>query len=298
MASGPEVSVVISTYNREALLAQALESVFAQTLRPFEVIVADDGSTDGTRDLLAGYGSRVQTLFLAHVGYPSPVKNAAIGAAKGEIIALLDSDDIWLPDKLQRQVALLEQNPRFGFVYGNAVFLDVEGATSAPALSAGQLRSGHILRDLVHDMFIIPSTLLVRRGILDQAGLFDENMRASECYPFALRLAYLAEAGCIADPVAHIRRHPGQASLMRGAENFAGAIMGLDRFVDTHALPYRIRFEARRTLARLHIHLARVYCGEGNWQTAGRHVASALASYPLHRPAWRWAVLSLTKRQR
>lgn len=292
------VSVVISTYNRANLLAEALQSVFAQTVPPLEVVVADDGSTDGTQALLAGYGDRVRALFLAHAGYPSPVKNAAIREAKGEIIALLDSDDLWLPDKLERQLALIDQNPRLGFVYGQAVFLYPDGTISPPVLSAHQLRMGNILRDLLRNMFIIPSTLLVRRAVLEQAGLFDEDMHASECYPFVLRLAHVAEAGCLAYPVARIRRHPGQASLMRGIENYEQAIFGLERFARTQLLPWGIRLEARRALARHHAHLARAYCGAGDWSRGRSHAASALAAYPLHRPAWRWAALALGKRQR
>jgi len=135
MTTKPRVSVIIRTYNRAAYLCEAIESVFAQTFRDFELIVVDDGSTDATRDLLARYDGRLTPIILDHTANQAAVMNAGIHAARGEFVAFLDDDDIWLPNKLQRQVALLDSDIRFGFAYGNARLLHSDGHVSAPALA-------------------------------------------------------------------------------------------------------------------------------------------------------------------
>ncbi|MCZ7569710.1 MAG: glycosyltransferase [Ardenticatenaceae bacterium] len=288
----PRVSVIIATYNRETLLPDAIESVFSQTHRDLELIVADDGSTDDTRGLLATYGSRLRALFLPHAGSPTPVLNAGIRAARGEFIAFLDSDDVWLPDKLARQLALFDRQPRLGFVYGNLVFLDPDGTISGPVVPSHQLRSGTILRDLVRDMFVHPSTLVVRRALLDQVGLLEAAAGPVEHYSLLLRLARASEAGCIPEPVALIRRHAGQFNLVHGARQYEYTIMTLERLA-SGPLPWSVRFEVRRTLARHQTHLARVYLSDGDRNRAHQHLVRAIRAYPLHRPTWRWVLRAL-----
>lgn len=288
----PRVTVVIPTYNRAALLPEAIESVFAQTYRDLELIVADDGSTDDTRALLAGYQSRLRTLFLPHAGSPTPALNAAIAAARGEAIAFLDSDDVWFPDKLARQLALLDQKPHLGFVYGNLLFLDSDGTTSQPVVPPHQLRGGSILQDLVKGMFIHPSTLVVRRALLDRVGLLEEEAGPAEHYSLALRLARASEAGCVPEPVALIRRHAGQNNLLHGARHYEFAILVLERLA-AGPLPWPVRFEVRRSLARHHTHLARMSLSDGERARARQHLARAARAYPLHGPTWRWLFRAL-----
>jgi len=291
------VSVIIPTYNRVALLPEAIDSVFAQTYRDIELIVVDDGSTDDTRDLLAGYGNRLQALFLPHAGYPPPALNAGIRAAHGEFIAFLDSDDRWLPDKLDRQMALLDGAPQCGFAYGNVAFLYPDGSISPAVIPPKQLPSGRILRDLVRNMFIHPSTLIVRRTLLERVGLFDEDAHGNTEYALILRLARLSEATCIPEPVALVRRHAGQYSESLGGHNYELALLALERLA-REPLPWSVRLEVRRSSARYHTHLARLHLLVGErdralLSAAKDHLAQALRAYPLHRPAWGWAVRAL-----
>src|SRR5919204_5434173 len=103
-----QVSVIVRSYNRAAYLAQALESVLGQTRPPDQVLVVDDGSTDATLALLDTYRASVEVIALPHSGNPARVLNAGLEAATGDIVALLDSDDVWLPYKLERQLHLFE----------------------------------------------------------------------------------------------------------------------------------------------------------------------------------------------
>ncbi len=111
MSAQIPVSVIIPTYNRAALVAEAVASVLAQTWRDFEVLVVDDGSTDGTIEALAPYASRLRLLRRESRGGVSAARNTGIKAARGEWLAFLDSDDLWLPEKLSRQMAYLAAHP-------------------------------------------------------------------------------------------------------------------------------------------------------------------------------------------
>lgn len=164
----PEISVIIPVYNGERFLAEALASVAAQTYRPIEVIVADDGSTDGSAALAEVY-SGTRCLKLPHLGV-SAARNSAIGAARGDWLAFLDCDDIWLPDRLAVQVAAMAAFP------GTAVFLGrkrilIDGPRPAWYDGPG---TGADLPSYE------PSTWLVRRDAFEAAGMFDTSMTIGE----------------------------------------------------------------------------------------------------------------------
>ena len=192
----PRVSVIIPTYNRADFIAYAIDSVLAQTLQDFEIIVADDGSTDETDRVLESYGDRVRYVRLDHSGLPATVRNAALQLAQGDYVAFLDSDDGWLPHKIEQQVRILDDNPNVGLVHSNALVLEVgQDKPSRLYFEDEKRRNGKVLRDLLQDNFVITSTAIVRRSLLKQAGSFDENrlLRAIEDYDLWLRIAALSE---------------------------------------------------------------------------------------------------------
>jgi glycosyltransferase involved in cell wall biosynthesis len=164
------VSVVIAVYNAEAYIAEAIESVLGQTIPPDEVIVIDDGSTDGTRDVLGRFGDRIVVHTQSNSGQAIAV-NKALTIARGELIGFCDADDLWTPRKLELQLALLE---RQGDV--EAVFGKVEQFVSADVPDAQRER-------LKPAVAIMPGELkqcmLIRRAALDRAGPFDESLPAT-----------------------------------------------------------------------------------------------------------------------
>jgi len=173
-------------------LPQALESIFAQTYQNFEVIVSDDGSTDNTEELLRQYGDRVIYLKIIHSGLPSVARNAALNQANGKYIAFLDSDDVWLPEKLKIQVDALENNLRLGLVCSNAFLTNSDGKESNQLYQIpGKGGSGSIFLDLLRDNYIITSSVMVRREIIQKIGKFSEaiELRAIEDYVLWLRIA-------------------------------------------------------------------------------------------------------------
>jgi len=292
----PRVSVVIRTYNRAHLLGEAIESVLGQTIRDLELIVVDDGSTDETPDLLDRYSGRIRAVFLAHTANPAAVFNAGIRLAQGEYVAFLDSDDIWLPDKLARQLESLESDSRFGFAYGNLRLLYQDGRLSAPALSPAEIVKGSVLRTMVRNMCIHPSTVVVRREWFDRRGLFDESIPICEDFFFFLDLARLTDAVGISKPMSLIRQHPGQISTRWGLRNYESAIDALEGLLRHRDLPTDVRLEAHRSIARYHTHLAKALIETGRITESRSHIVRALWRYPLHPPAWRWGLRAFLAR--
>ena len=217
----PKVSIIIPTYNRAGLLPQALESVFAQTYQNFEVIVSDDGSTDNTEAVIQQFGDRVTYLKNNHSGLPSVARNTALNQANGKYIAFLDSDDLWLPDKLKIQVDVLENNPRVGLVCSNAFLIDADGEEQSDQLFQipGKGGSGSVFLDLLRDNYIITSSVMVRREIIQKIGKFSEaiELRAIEDYALWLRIALEWEVKYFEAPLVVYRDSP-QTSIRKEQE--------------------------------------------------------------------------------
>jgi glycosyltransferase involved in cell wall biosynthesis/predicted SAM-dependent methyltransferase len=223
----PRVSVILPTYNRASLLKYALDSVMSQTYRDLEVIVVDDGSTDKTAEIAESYSRGVRYFYIEHSGLPSVPRNAGLRLAQGDYVAFLDSDDEWLPVKLERQVEVLETHPAVGLVCSNALAL--EHGQSAPGrvyLRDDQGASGWVLAKLLADNFVITSTAVMRRSLLSRTGLFSQDplLRALEDYDLWLRIAthgqiyYLPEALAIYrdDPVDSIRTKQSRSCHWQG----------------------------------------------------------------------------------
>ncbi|MBI1854242.1 MAG: glycosyltransferase [Planctomycetes bacterium] len=213
----PRVSVVIPTWNREQLVLRAVRSALAQTYRNIEVIVVDDGSTDGTFGALKEVASTDPRLLVVpseHTGLPAAARNRGIDVARGRYVAFLDSDDEWLPGKLETQVAQIESRPGLCLTYSDAWVEENESRRATTLLEAYPLREARVFGPLVLGNFIPTSTVLVRRSALRLAGGFDEarRLRAFEDYDLWLRISLRGEIGCIREPLAVYHRHGSNLS--------------------------------------------------------------------------------------
>ncbi|MDN5940317.1 MAG: glycosyltransferase [Nitrospira sp.] len=208
------VSVVIPTYNRFPHLCRAVDSVLKQTYRDSEIIVVDDGSTDETPQTFSKLYPQVNYHYSQHSGLPAVARNVGVRAATGEYVAFLDSDDQWLPEKLAQQIAIMDEQPAAGLVCSNAfVINNDDDRTNNLYLQAHQGKSGRVLEELFEDNFVIASTAIVRRSILDQVGLFAEQraLRAVEDYDLWLRIAIVSEAVFIPHALAVYRDAPSKS---------------------------------------------------------------------------------------
>ncbi len=209
----PLVSVVIPAYNAAKYIGETLESVRAQTFRDHEIIVVDDGSADNSLDIAAGFGSIV-CLRQPNRG-AAAARNAGIRAARGEYIAFLDADDLWLPGKLEKQMAYLEANPGKAWIYSDALVF--ESATNRTICRIGartRLHEGAVLQPLLLRSFIPSATPVVKRDALFAANLFDESpeRRVIEDWCLWLRLAARHPVALLDEPLARIRLHGENSS--------------------------------------------------------------------------------------
>jgi glycosyltransferase involved in cell wall biosynthesis len=211
--SKPLISVVIPAYNAEKYLAEALESVRAQTFSDYEILVIDDGSTDRTAEIASSYDG---VLFLTQNNRgAAAARNAGIRAARGAYVAFLDADDTWLPSKLEKQAARLLDNPRNQWTYTDAWVFDA--ATQRTLCRIGErirLHQGDILPPLLLRCFIPSATPVVKRTALIEAGLFDEarERRVIEDWSLWLRIAERHTVALIDEPLAMIRMHASNTS--------------------------------------------------------------------------------------
>ena len=284
MSPRPRVTVVITTYNRAPLLVEAVESVLNQTYRDFELIVADDGSTDDTAQRLSAYGSRLRYLPLAHDGRPEVVRNQAIAAARGGFFAFLDDDDLWHEEKLSGAMALLEGDPRLGYVYGDCRFLDTDGSLSPPLLSPRQRTTENVFADLLQGCFVHPSTVVIRRSVFEEVGPFPETFLCQGDYYLWLRAAHTAPVACVTEPLVYLRRYPDSLALRWRLRNLENAILVVERVRREVPLTWGQRWRSRRTLSRWHATLG---LRRRSARAARRDLLRSLFMNPLQRTAWR-----------
>jgi glycosyltransferase involved in cell wall biosynthesis len=206
----PPVSVIVPTYNTLAYLPVAIESILNQTFADFEIILVNDGSTDGTEEWVKTLTDpRIRYVYQDNQGL-SAARNTGIQLASGQYIALLDADDAWEPTKLAQQVAYLNTNPEVGMVHTWVSFMDGEG------LSTGRIwktsATGWALPQLLHRNDVAVLSVLVRRDCFEKIGDFDTSLRSLEDWEMWLRLAVLYPIGIIQEPLAKYRQLPGSMS--------------------------------------------------------------------------------------
>lgn len=211
------ISVIIPTYNRASYLAEAVQSVLAQTYfrnssqhDEFEVLIVDDGSTDQTSRLLASWPKQVKYYFQEHAGV-SQARNRGLELARGNFIAFLDSDDLWLQDKIGVQMSFLKAFPKAKVCYTEENWIK-KGMWANPK-KKHQKYSGWIFDKVLPLCLISLSSALFRREVFVQVGKFDESLPACEDYDFGLRLAQKFPVYLISKPLI-IKRggHPDQLS--------------------------------------------------------------------------------------
>lgn len=207
----PRVSVVIPAYNCERFISTAIDSVLGQTYRDFEIVVVNDGSTDGTDEILSGYGSKIKKICQQNKG-PAGARNAGVANASGEYIAFLDQDDAWLPDKLKLQLELFDKNDKLGLVYTDTYIVD-DGRFDDPVksglrtFSIRKPRRENVFKDLFLENFISTSSVMVRKDCILKAGDFDPSVVPSEDYDMWLRVTFMSEADYVAAPLVKYRDH-------------------------------------------------------------------------------------------
>ena len=244
-SDNPLVSVVLTTYNRKELLGRALRSVCAQTHAPDEIIVCDDGSTDGTEHTLSIEFPSVIWLKQENQGVSS-ARNLGIRNSRGSWIALLDSDDEWKPEKLERQITCITSNPGL-----QASHTDEEWIRNGNQVTPPKFLDKSPLDLFVRSLrrcLICPSSILIQREVFSDIGFFDESLTVCEDYDFWLRLLLLTEPTLV-DQKLVIKHggHPDQLSTSTwGMDRFR--VKSLEKLLENRKLPDKRRHEVWKAL--------------------------------------------------
>lgn len=238
----PTVSIIIPTYNRSHIIGRALQSVLNQTYRDFEVIVADDGSTDGTEAVVKEFNDeRIRYIRHEENKGVSAARNTAIKAAEGKYIAFQDSDDVWLEDKLEKQMKAFETvPPEVGIVYTGLWKIKGEEKEYVPQDHVKQ-KEGNIFSRLLHGTFICPSVAVVRKECFETAGMFDENMRSHEDWDLFLRMSKHYQFKYIDEPLVIKYLHEDNLS-----DNIEESIKGYEYLIGKHAAEFSKEIMAKR----------------------------------------------------
>jgi GT2 family glycosyltransferase len=227
------VSVVVPVRNGERLIGRSLTSALAQTFEPLEIIVVDDGSTDGTVaivEALAARDGRLRLCRRAHSGV-SATRNFGAEQSRGDFIAPLDADDLWHPEKISRQMVAMQKSSNIGLVYCWAVEID-ESDCIIPPIRPGRLAEGNVLVEMIAKAGVIPSggNPLIRRSYFDAVGGYDTRVTHGEDWKLYLALAAICEFAVVPKHLVGYRRSTASASrnitaMAHGMDAVAGWIV-------------------------------------------------------------------------
>jgi glycosyltransferase involved in cell wall biosynthesis len=283
-----KISVVIPAYNAARFVPRCLASVFAQTLKPDEVIVVDDGSTDSTAALAAELGAKVIS---QPNGGLSAARNTGIRNASGGWIALLDADDIWAPEKLERQAACIQSGTVL--VYTGIRYFDDNGIRREN-LATDAIAAKKMLR--YHDS-ITPSTVLARREMLMRDGGFREEIRACEDWEMWVRLQHLGRFEVVPDSLTDIYLHSDSLSA-----NPERMLLALDQIIDTTLLSDLSGFRRwvwRRRICAHQLQSAALIARDNRLKGELRYMYRSLCAWPS--PFWeprRFVILAVSVKNR
>jgi len=240
------ISVIIPAHNAARFIEEAVRSVLSQTYGNLEIIVVDDGSTDDTYERVAAFGPRI-TLIRQANGGAAVARNTGIRCSRGEYVAFLDADDVWLAEKTARLLSILEREPGAAVAYHGYAAIDDAGAVVGQPVIP--VHEGDVLEPLLLRCFFGPPMVMIRRTCLDSVGLFDPVLRLGQDWDLFLRIALAGyRVRCVPEALVLCRTHQGNTTRdpARAAEF---GRMVLDRTFADPRLPAQFRTHAFRATA-------------------------------------------------
>lgn len=271
------VSVIIPAYNRAHYVREAIESALQQTHRPLEVIVVDDGSTDETPQVLATYSEPVRVFRQVNQGVAA-ARNFGVSHARGEYVAFLDSDDLWHPEKLEKQIERFEADPELGLVHCGMETFDDAGRVLEVNIDGAEGWVSHEMLLLRRLVIIAPgSSLMVPRRVFDEVGGFDVRLPPSEDWDLSYRIASRYRVGFVRAPHVRYRQHPGGIHLNTAKMERAMMLIFEKAFASPDARVQRYR---RSAYGRIHLILAGCYFTQRNLRGFFKHAFRSLSYDP------------------
>ena len=273
----PKVSICIPTYNRKVYLKQTIESVFAQTYKDYEVILVDDGSTDGTAEMVKNTGLPIRYHWQKNSG-EAVARNKMIKLAQGEFITFVDSDDLLVHDAVEKMINLMEAEDGQVIVYGPYQRIDQHG--NIYGRYKRKQHSGYITEYLFKSIFVYSCGSLFPKRVLESEGGFDTSLPVCSDYDFWLRLSLKYQFVALAEPTFKRRRHLGNISAL-STENRLLELKVLERFYyekgGDKVVPKKI---AMRRLSREEYRVAVAAMKEEKLQVAREYLKKSFLHYP------------------
>jgi len=289
----PKVSVCIPTYNRKDYLKEALESVFAQTYKDYEVVIVDDGSTDGTEDMLKDAGCDVRYYWAEHIGQAA-ARNKLIELAYGEYITFLDSDDLLFPDAVEKLMDVIDSYGHEVFAYGSHIGVGENGST----LRTGQpkLPSGNIVTKLFEYIHVHSCGTMCAKRIYERQGGFDTSLKRCAVYKLLLELSLQYQFFPVDGPIYKRRRHKENLA----DHSFANRKTELEVLEDFYfnaggkeLIPWH---RAMRRLSKEGYRVGRAAIREGLTEQACKFLAQSFWRYPNTKSLIHWTRAVLKSR--
>lgn len=273
-----KVSVILPTHNRADLLQSAVHSVLNQTFRDFELIIIDDHSTDHTTNVIKRFNDK-RINYLQNTGKngPSIARNFGMKNATGKYIAFLDDDDEWFPDKLEKQIKILDlAKPDVCGIYSRPLI--IERKTGNVILNETKVKKlrGSLLSQLMIKNPIQTSTLIIRKVCIDKIGMFDENMRYMEDRDLFIRLAMNWDFEYIDEPLTK-KFHHGYEHL---SENLSGQTIGREVILRRYSDLLKTK---KRSWSLMHICLGAQYCQMGKMKKGRKNLLKGIVIYPFNK---------------
>ena len=240
-----KISVIIPTYNRKKTLARAIQSVINQSLSPFEILIIDDGSNDGTEEWVKENFQNIKYIYQNNHGVSS-ARNIGIENANGDWVAFLDSDDEWLPNKLYEQVKAIDSNPEMKFFHTNEIW--IRNGIRVNQMKKHKKYGGYIFEKCLDICRISPSSVLIQKEVFEIIGIFDESLRVCEDYDLWLRITSKYPVVFLDIPLIYkYGGHVDQLSKVNdGIESYR--IQSLEKIIKSGFLSYEQKVMAVNTL--------------------------------------------------
>jgi len=286
LRQNPKISVIIPTYNRADLITRAISSVLNQTYKSFEIIVIDDGSTDNTKEVLKSYIEKKQIKYLYQQNHgPAAARNLGIKYSKGELIAFLDSDDEWLPEKLEKQIKIFNEskNARLGVVYCDVAIMEGrKQIAERRSIYKGKIFPQILEKDIVWG----GSSAMVNRKIFSVCGNFDENLPESDDWELWIRVSKKFNFDFVPEVLVKQYVHPGSLSVtIPKLKKIKAYQYILKKFLKDYQNNPKI-------FSNYLCHLGSLYCQAGNISEGQKLFIKALSQSPLNMNTYLYFLVS------
>ncbi len=299
-----KVSVVIPTYNCAQYITEAVESVLNQTYKDFEIIVVDDGSRDNTKEVIKRYLNKIKYIYQQNSG-PSAARNRGIKEAKGEYIAFLDADDIWLPQKLELQIKFMEKE--VGLIFSDMILFNEKGIIKnsflkeklffnklsiKPLSSTEKVIYDNVFNALLQENFIPTNTVIVKKECFNKVGFFDETLFSVEDRDMWLRIGLFYDIGFINFPLVLKRFHETNISANQELA-LKSRLKVMKKFLNYSNLPIKSKKIIKQTINKIYFDLGYLYFTYEKFPLSRIYFRKFLKENPFIFKPWIYILLSV-----